>query len=226
MKMKIDSAKPSRTFGDPPVQVYEVVAGGVVYDCMDKKCMEQVGQEVEFEVKQASDPKYHPRMRMKGEGGQRPWDKSGGRGYQISFAQTAEGEKLKAKTMVLSYAKDMVNQFMTHNPDKPFAESLTNIKSAFETILPLLRLDQVRDTREQQGRESQSGNGHKDLATLLAEMKLIASLDALSNWWKTIPTVFNALSAEDQQKLIAEKDKKKAEFAATGPGQGGRQPSF
>jgi hypothetical protein len=219
MKAKIDSAKSTRTFGDPPVQVYEVVAGGVVYDCMDKKCMDLIGQEVEFEVNQASDPKYHPRMRFQKGGGQQDRKNFGGKGYQIAFAQTAEGEKLKAKTMALSYAKDMVVQFMTQKANMPFAECLTNIKSAYDTMLPILGLDQIRDVREQP-----PGNGHKDLATLLAEMKSIASLDALGNWWKII--VFDTLSAEEKKTLIAEKDKKKAEFSAGSMKQNGRQPSF
>lgn len=228
MKAKIDSSKASRTFGDPPVQVYEVVAGGVVYDCMSKKCMDLIGQEVEFEVKQPSDPKYHPTMRFKGEGAQQTGGKFSGRGYQVPFGQTADGEKLRTKAMVMSYAKDIVVQHMTtYKPDVPFSECLGNVKVAYDSLIAFLQVDQVQDRREQSSQAGQTGNGHKDLPTLLAEMKPIVSLDALSNWWKTIPTAFNALPAEDQQKLVAEKDKKKAEFAtAGGKAQTNRQPNF
>ncbi len=220
MKAKIDSVKPIRTFGDPPVQVYEVVAGGVVYDCMDKRCTEMVGKEVEFNVKDPSDPKYHPKMSFSKEGGQAGGSKFGGKGYQMPFGQTMEGEKLRAKTMALSYSKDIVVQYMTNKKDGPFAEILAIIKLAYDTMLPMLGLDQIRDVREQT-----SGNIHKDLAILLAEMKPITSLDALGAWWKTID--FSVLGAEDQKALVAEKDKKKGAFSAPPTnGQSSRQPGF
>lgn len=217
MKAKIESVKPTRTFGDPPVQVYEVVAGGVVYDCMDKKCTEMVGKEVEFNVKEASDPKYHPRMSFPKEGGQFAIGK-GGRGYQIAFGQTAEGEKLRTKAMVLSYAKDIVVQYMAMiKTDKPFTDYLVNLKMSYDSMISYLRFDQIGE---------QPANDHKSLSMLLAEMKPISSLDAFSSWWKTIHEHFNHLSSEDQKTLIAEKDKKKTELSSPKTTQNGRQPNF
>lgn len=216
MKAKIDSAKASRTFGDPPMQVYEVVAGGIVYDCMDKRCLEIIGQEIEFEMKSASDSKYHPRMRF-------PKANQSGhgkfvKGFQVPFEQTAEGQKLKAKTMVLSYAKDIIIHFL--KPDFPFNECIANVKLAYDAMIPLLWLDQIQDLKQQ----PVSDDRNRNLATLLAEMKPIISLDALSNWWKTIP--FKTLSAEDGKTLVAEKDKKKAELTVIKDGETGRHPNF
>jgi len=47
---------------------------------------------------------------------------------------------------------------------------------------------------------------------------------ALVKWWGTIPGSYNALSAEDQKTLIAEKNKKKVEFDK--PSGAGKGPDF
>ena len=226
MKAKIESAKAGRTFegSNGTVQVYEVVAAGVIYDCLNKRIMELVGQEVEYEVKKASDAKYHDTMKLAGPGGQQSGGRTfSGKPFQIAFGQTAEGEKLRAKTMTLSYAKDMaVQAYVAGKGSASFAECVANVKAAFDGMLPLLHLDQIQEKPQQAG--ATVGNGHKDVNALLGEMKGMASLDALANWWKSdVVPIYNALSETDQKTLQMEKDAMKVKL--TPPLQMGLRPA-
>jgi hypothetical protein len=232
MKSKIDSAKAGRTFqgNDGPVQVYEVVAGGVIYDCLSEQCMKLIGQTVEFEVKNPSDPKYHPTMKFPkaggfGVNGGKGW--GGGKTFIPSFKDTAEGARLSAKTMLMSYAKDLAVGFNQTHPVANFAAIVTNAEIAYKTLLPLLALDTVKDpkTAEQtQPGGNGNGGGHKDIKTLVAEMKSLATMSALQEWWTNTPHAH--LSADDLKILIAEKDKQKSEIAKANTTAGGRKPDF
>ncbi len=228
MKAKIDSAKAGRTFegNNGTVQVYEVVAGGIIYDCLNKKCTELVGQEVEFDVKKASDPKYHDTMKLAGSGGsqQAGGGKYGNRPFTIGFNQTIEGARLQAKEMALAYSKDVAIA-LAQPPNVTLKEVKGNIIEIYNMMIDLLDLAKLQEPKQQQP----SGNGHKDVNALLSEMKPIASLEALATWWKsTVVPIYTALSEHDQKTLQVEKDKKKTELTPppTNGSQTGKEAPF
>lgn len=220
MKLRIKSAKPGRTFPgkDGEVQVYEVVAGGAIYDCMNKQIMEYIGKEVECEVKQPSDPKYHATIKLPKSGGNGGGNWGGGKkGYQLAFSQTVEGEKSRAKTMVLAYAKDVVVQRMASG-STTIEDDIKSIKKVYAELLPVLELDKLREQQPQTPAQSGSpGNGNGTLKSyddLIKEMSGFFDIQAFAKWWgeTTHSPSYEALSQENKDKLASEKDKRKAEL--------------
>jgi len=215
MKAKIDSAKAGRTFPgkDGQVQVYEVVAAGVVYDCMSEKCLGMVGQEVEFEVKQPSDPKYHPTMKLPstgGNGGGKSWG-GGGKTYTPSFKDTREGAILSARTMALSYAKDLIVSTKDHIPMD--VEGLAKAMEAmYPRIVALLDLGSVPVTAAPlpapAEKSGNNGGEPKLLAKMIAEINSMASMAAFGTWWNHNQPTIKALSSDDRKALLDAKAKK------------------
>lgn len=201
------------------------------YECWESKVKEFMGkgpQEFEVYSKKSPDGQYtnwYIDLKEPGQrngGGGKSW--GGGKPYQVAFGQTAEGEKLRAKTMLMSYAKDLAAKHMEFKP-VDFADMTKNVAAAFTAMIPLLSLDQVRDPKPAEPQPAgagtgsatgNGGNGHKSLATLAEEMKPLATIDALRKWW-------SGLSEDDQKTIVAEKDKKKAELEHAASG---RKPNF
>jgi hypothetical protein len=212
MKVRIDSAKAGRTFTgkDGLVQVYEVVAGGIIYDCMSEKCLTMIGQEVEFEVKQPSDPKYHPTMKLPSAGGGgKSWG-SGGKTFVPSFKDTPTGAILSAKTMALSYAKDLASKFSDSRSTLTFEETIKNVEAAYPRLVTLLDLNSVPAApAAPAGEKACSDAGERKLVLkLISEIQGMASMPAFGAWWNQNQPTIKALSQGEREMLMKEKAKK------------------
>jgi hypothetical protein len=170
MKAKIESAHDTgRSFpgkGTNPdgsqqvVKVYEVVMGGKIYDCFSSRCLEKIGQEVEFEVTPSKDARYHDRVTLAKDGGgfQKSGKSWGGGGKSVTEIVTS------VKTMTLSYVKDLAVRHMEiydkHNDSAlrvTWTSVLEMVKTGYKELLPLLELDKIQEAPKPAPQEATGG---------------------------------------------------------------------
>ncbi len=195
---------------------------GQDYDCWEAKIKEFVGKgEHEFNVyskERDGRTNWYIDLKEPGEkSGGGKW--GGGKTYTPSFKDTAEGAKLTAKTMLMSYAKDLVCKHMEFKPVE-FTDYLKNVGTAYAAMLPVIGLDGIKDPAPTDQKTpgtgtNGNGNGHKTITVLLAELKAFTEKAAFANWWHTNTESIKALSDADRKNLITEKSKKITEIEKT-----------
>ena len=208
---------------------------GAAYDCWESKVEGFIGKgPSEFRVFSSErngktdwyiDLKDTGDRQGGGKWGGGKWD--GGKTYTPSFKDTADGARLTAKTMVLSYCKDLASSHAATST-VTFDTRVENVKKAYAALLPLVGLDHIQDSKPAADTKQPAaggngtpagtqGNGHKTLAELQKDMGAQPTVDAMGAWWTKNNDAILALSAEDLKTLISDKDKKKAELTKRGP---------
>src|SRR3972149_1619982 len=145
MGIKVESAKDSgRSFGEPKVTVYEavVIENGEtkIVDCFAERVLDFIGKEIPdgTTITPNKNPQYHPKLNIPKDGQ--------GEGYKSffgvkkpfipSFKDSKEAVVLSAKTMVLSYCKDLA-MVGRNDPSKvDFEQMIANVKTGFAKIIP------------------------------------------------------------------------------------------
>lgn len=151
MSIKVESAKDSgRSFGEPKVTVYEAIVrtddGAVqTVDCFTNRVLDFIGKELPAgaTITPNKNPNYHPKLNIPKEGGEYKPIFGGKRPFVPSFKDSRDAVILQAKSMVMSYCKDLATHAEPSKVD--FANLLKNVKTGFSELLPLLDLDKLSE---------------------------------------------------------------------------------
>lgn len=148
MTIKLESAKDSgRSFGEPKVTVYEAVVNvdgtTQVVDCFTNRVLDFVGKELPAgaTITPNKNPQYHPKLNIPKEGGDYKPIFGGKKPFTPSFKDSKEAVVLSAKTMVLSYCKDLAVAYPIANGG--YQGAIEMVKLGFNSLLPLLDLDKL-----------------------------------------------------------------------------------
>lgn len=121
-----------------------MTAGGTKYSCWSAKIKDFLNKEAEFDVFSKQNGEYVNWYIKLEDESSKSGNFGGKRPFVPSFKDSRESAILSAKTMTLSYCKDIVSALANSAQIKK-DDVWTEVKKGYETLLPLLALDSIKE---------------------------------------------------------------------------------